>query len=55
MMSDPHFGFIAAAYAAAAAILAVMIGAVLFDGWRLRRRLRRLGDRAGRPTGADGR
>ena len=35
MMSDPHIGFVIAAYAVAAAVIAVMIGAVVFDYRRL--------------------
>jgi heme exporter protein CcmD len=35
MMSDPHIGFVIAAYAVAAAVIAVMIGAIVFDYRRL--------------------
>ncbi|HKN28808.1 MAG TPA: heme exporter protein CcmD [Roseiarcus sp.] len=35
MMSDPHTGFVIAAYAVAAAVIAAMIGAVVFDYRRL--------------------
>jgi heme exporter protein CcmD len=35
MMSDLHIGFVIAAYAVAAAVIAVMIGAVVFDYRRL--------------------
>jgi heme exporter protein CcmD len=35
MMSDPHIGFVIAAYVVAAAVIAVMIGAVVFDYRRL--------------------
>jgi heme exporter protein CcmD len=38
-MSDPHIGFIIAAYAVAAATLAGMIGWVLLDSYRLRTQL----------------
>jgi heme exporter protein CcmD len=34
-MADPHIGFVIAAYAVAAATIAVMISAVLLDGRRL--------------------
>jgi heme exporter protein CcmD len=34
-MADPHIGFVVAAYAVAAATIAVMIGAVVLDGRRL--------------------
>ena len=34
-MADPHIGFIIAAYAVAAAVLAAMIGAVVLDYRRL--------------------
>ncbi len=34
-MSDPHTGFVIAAYAVAAAVIAAMIGAVVFDYRRL--------------------
>jgi heme exporter protein CcmD len=35
MMSDPHIGFVIAAYAVAAAVIAAMIGSVAFDYRRL--------------------
>ena len=35
MMSDPHIGFVVAAYAVAAAVIAAMIGTVVFDYRRL--------------------
>ncbi len=35
MMSDPHIDFVIAAYAVAAAVIAVMIGAIVFDYRRL--------------------
>jgi heme exporter protein CcmD len=38
-MSDPHIGFIIAAYAVAAATLGAMIGWVLLDSRRLRAQL----------------
>jgi|HubBroStandDraft_5_1064220.scaffolds.fasta_scaffold209274_2 heme exporter protein CcmD len=38
-MSDPHTGFIIAAYAVAAATLGAMIGWVLLDSRRLRAQL----------------
>jgi heme exporter protein CcmD len=38
-MSDPHIGFIIAAYAVAAATLGAMIGWVLLDSRRLRSQL----------------
>ena len=34
-MSDPHIGFVIAAYSIAAAVLAAMIGSVTFDYRRL--------------------
>ncbi|HZZ62286.1 MAG TPA: heme exporter protein CcmD [Roseiarcus sp.] len=34
-MSDPHIGFVIAAYAVAATVIAAMIGAVVFDYRRL--------------------
>ena len=34
-MADPHIGFVIAAYAVAAATIAAMISAVLWDGRRL--------------------
>jgi heme exporter protein CcmD len=34
-MSDPHIGFVVAAYSVAAIVIAVMIGAVVFDYRRL--------------------
>ena len=44
MMSDPHIGFVVAAYAVAFVVLAAMIGSVLFD-------YRRLSATSRRPTG----
>ena len=35
MMADPHIGFVVAAYAVAAVVIAAMIGSVLFDYRRL--------------------
>ena len=35
MMTDPHIGFVIAAYSIAAVVLAVMIGSVVFDYRRL--------------------
>jgi heme exporter protein CcmD len=35
MMSDPHIGFVIAAYAVAAAVITAMIGSVVFDYRRL--------------------
>ncbi len=35
MLSDPHIGFVIAAYAVAAAVIAAMIGSVVFDYRRL--------------------
>jgi heme exporter protein CcmD len=35
MMADPHIGFVIAAYSVAAAVLAGMIGSVVFDYRRL--------------------
>ncbi len=35
MLSDPHIGFVIAAYSVAALVIAVMIGAVVFDYRRL--------------------
>ena len=35
MMSDPHIGFVIAAYAVAAAVIAAMIVTVVFDYRRL--------------------
>jgi heme exporter protein CcmD len=35
MPSDPHIGFVIAAYAVAAAVIAAMIGSVMFDYRRL--------------------
>ena len=35
MLSDPHIGFVIAAYAVVAAVIAVMIGSVVFDYRRL--------------------
>jgi len=35
MLSDPHIGFVVAAYAVAFAALAAMIGSVVFDYRRL--------------------
>jgi heme exporter protein CcmD len=35
MLSDPHIGFVVAAYAVAAAVIAGMIGSVVFDYRRL--------------------
>jgi heme exporter protein CcmD len=35
MMSDPHIGFVIAAYSVAAIVIAVMIGAVVLDYRRL--------------------
>ena len=40
-MGDPHFGFIVAAYAVAAAAIALMIGSVVFDYRRLSDELER--------------
>lgn len=34
-MSDPHIGFVIAAYCVAAVVIAAMIGSVLFDYRRL--------------------
>jgi hypothetical protein len=34
-MTDPHIGFVIAAYAVAATTIAAMIGAVVLDGRRL--------------------
>jgi heme exporter protein CcmD len=41
MMGDPHVGFIVAAYAVAAATIAVMIGWVVLDSRRLNAELAR--------------
>ncbi len=35
MLGDPHIGFVFAAYAVAAVVIATMIGSVLLDYWRL--------------------
>ena len=35
MLSDPHIGFVAAAYAVAFVVIAVMIGSVVLDYRRL--------------------
>jgi heme exporter protein CcmD len=35
MISDPHIGFVIAAYSIAALVIAVMIGTVVFDYRRL--------------------
>ena len=35
MLSDPHIGFVIAAYSVAAAVIAAMIGSVMFDYRRL--------------------
>jgi len=35
MLGDPHIGFVFAAYAVAAVVIAAMIGSVLFDYRRL--------------------
>jgi len=35
MLSDPHIGFVFAAYAVAAAVIATMIGSVVLDYRRL--------------------
>ena len=35
MLSDPHIGFVIAAYAVAAAVIVAMIGSVMFDYRRL--------------------
>ena len=35
MLSDPHIGFVIAAYAVATVVIAVMIGSVMFDYRRL--------------------
>ena len=35
MLSDPHIGFVFAAYAVAAAVIAAMIGSIVFDYRRL--------------------
>ena len=35
MLSDPHIGFVIAAYSVAFAVIAAMIGAVVFDYRRL--------------------
>ncbi len=35
MMSDPHIGFVIAAYAVAAIVLLGMVGSVVLDGRRL--------------------
>ena len=43
-MDIPNLGFIAAAYAIAAVVLAGMVAAIMLDYRRLRRALARLGD-----------
>ncbi len=39
MLSDPHIGFVIAAYSVAAVVIAAMIGTVVFDYRRLRAHL----------------
>lgn len=47
MEHDPHTGFIVAAYAVAAAVIATMIVAILLDYRSLKRQLRHFGDDGG--------
>lgn len=48
MNNDPYFGFIFAAYAVAATVIATMIIVTLFDYRSLRQALDRLSARTGR-------